>query len=386
MSGTHGPNEDESPIGSTWMLVAGPFIALSMRLAERLGHQEAMFLQHLHYWLNYKQQNEQQYPGHRFDGRLWIYWTHDELVREIPLGRSASAHKRIVKRLKALGVLLVQQHRSSAWDQTCHYSIDYPVLAGILERVEVVDESNSTISSDRPVAKQPLDVLGLGPSTRSVDTDHMTESSAVISPENSTTTGLTGSMDQMSCGGGGELDVTEVPEAIREAVIALIAGRPDGQRFIDLLTYRMKRAADDPRAGRLVAPLLWLKAVLESENPDFTGADFIEEDRKVKKARRVHVANQQIQELAEQAAQAEARARRQARAALKLAGLSEADLATLREATVTSVLPPRTITTIKDAIMMRVLPEHPFALGVVLKAIERLWPDDSIGNQDAAAC
>ena len=386
MSGIPWPNADDSPVGSTWMLVAGPFIALSMRLAERLGHQEAMFLQHLHFWLNYKTQNEQRYPGHRFDGRMWIYWTHDELVKEIPLGRSASAHKRIVKRLKALGVLLVQQHRSSAWDQTLHYSIDYQVLSRILERIEVVEESNSANSSDRPDAEHQLDVLGSGTSMRSVDPDHMTESSPLISPENSTTTGLTGSMDQMSCGGGGgELDVTEVPETIREAVIALIAGRPDGQRFVDLLTYRMRRAADDPRTGRLVAPLLWLKAVLESESPDFTGADVIAEERKVNKARRVHVANQQIQELADQAAQAEARARRQALAALKLAGLSEADLATLREATVTTVLPPRTIATIKDAIMMRVLPEQPFALGVVLKAIERLWPDDGMGNQDATA-
>jgi hypothetical protein len=137
MSDTHRPNIDDSPIGATWLLVDGPFIALSMRLAEVLGHQEAMFLQHLHYWLDYKRQNEQRYIGHSFDGRMWIYWNYDELVKEIPLGRSASAHKRIVKRLKALGILLVQQHRSAVWDQTCHYSINYQVLDGILERGEV---------------------------------------------------------------------------------------------------------------------------------------------------------------------------------------------------------------------------------------------------------
>lgn len=105
-----------------------PPIAVSPTLCRLLDLPKAVFLQQLHYWLQQKRNDPGRYVDHYIDNRFWVYWTSEDLLREIPLGRSIEPHRRVIKDLRALGVLLVAQHRVSTWDRTNFYSIDYHKL------------------------------------------------------------------------------------------------------------------------------------------------------------------------------------------------------------------------------------------------------------------
>ena len=234
-------------VGASWSLVEGPYIAMSVSAAVALGHQEAIFLQHLHFWLDYKARNQQKHFVHGVPDRSWVYWTYDELVQQIPLGKSVSPHKRVVKRLKRLGILLVEQQRSNAWDQTCHYSIDYEMLAEVLERSQLEDDSNGNKMLFRASEKhlpRPGDSTG---STGIDSADHSTEISASNSSNTTTTTKETAHpldpADQMQCGGG-DFDVSGLPIEIQSDVAALVAEMKDGQRYIDLLAARFQRSEE----------------------------------------------------------------------------------------------------------------------------------------------
>lgn len=388
MSGTNHWNAEASPTGGTsWLLVAGPFIALSLRLAEAVGHQGALFLQHLHFWIEYKRQNEQRYLGHNVDGRFWVHWNHDELVKEIPLGRSASAHKRVIKRLKALGVLLVAQHRSSSWDQTCHYSIDYEMLARLLEQGPASSDSKGTNSSDRSADGEPSNHQSSTDPTAPNNSDHSTERSSQSSPKSTPTVRpkVPINAPARESGGGVELDMSSLPTNIRADVLTLLAHRPDAQRYADLLAQRLKRDPLLPEDKRIVNPGMWLQYVLNLPNPDFSEADRFAEERAAEAARRLQVAGQQAKELASQQAQAEERARRHARAAKLLAEYSVDDRAALVAAATSSGLPRGAAELIRGAVSQGALPDQPYALSKVLLAIDRMLQTSTAGTQEQSA-
>ena len=105
------------------LLYNEPPIAVSPTLCRLLGLPEAVFLQQLHFRLQLKRSDPKTYEKYRVDGLDWVYWTQQQLIVEIPLGRTADTHKRVIKRLRALGVLLVRQLRVADWDRTNFYQI-----------------------------------------------------------------------------------------------------------------------------------------------------------------------------------------------------------------------------------------------------------------------
>ena len=362
-------------IGASWQLVEGPFIALSPTVAVGLGHQEALFLQHLHFWLNYKAKNASKYAEHKAQDRYWVYWNYDELVREIPLGKSVSPHKRVIARLKRLGIILVEQPRSKAWDQTCHYTIVYEVLAEVLERGRFAADSNETKARVRAGDKQ---LPSPNDSTGSNDIDsagHSTESSASNSSDKTTTTKEPAHplnpLDHIECGGG-EFDVSGLPIEIQGDVVALVADRKDGQRYIDLLAARLQQAAGSPVMGKVNTPLRWLESIITSGKPDFSGADEIAKQRHAAKVRRALDEKQLAEKQASSAAEDAAREQRNAAAAKLLAALNDDGRKAVADAARATMAPPSTRACINEAVLKGVLPEQPYALNLVLTAIERM--------------
>ena len=362
-------------VGATWQLVEGPFIALSPLVAVVFGHQAALFLQHLHFWLNYKAQNPSRYIAHKVQDRDWVYWNHDDLVREIPLGKSVSPHKRVIGRLKRLGIILVEQPRSKNWDQTCHYTIVYERLAEVLERGQFAAASNRTNAlgrTDETQSPVPDD------STRSAGTDasdHSTESSASTSSNTTTTIDTAHPLNPLDQIGGGEFDVSGLPIGIQSDVVALVTGRKDGQRYIDLLVARLQQAAAASTAGKVNAPVRWLESIISSGNPDFTAADETAKQRRSVKARQALDEKQLAERQASSAAEDAARKQRHSAAAKLLASLDEDARKALAEATRASVMPQKMRACVDDAVHRGVLPDHQYALSVVLTAIERLSAD-----------
>lgn len=172
------------------LLFDEPPIAISPTLARLISLQAAVLLQQLHYWLQQKAAAPERYRDHFIDGRYWVYWTQEQLQKAIPLGRSSDPHKRLIKELNALGILLVERHRASSWDRTNFYSIDYQCFDDfIARRLQDDDCRIGGNPTDRGEDKAPIEVVKAGASTSDIPADYRhTEKTTETSSKNTTTT------------------------------------------------------------------------------------------------------------------------------------------------------------------------------------------------------
>jgi hypothetical protein len=91
------------------------------QLAVNIGLNEAIFLQQLHYWLLGRK--------HFYDGRFWVYNTHEEWQKKNFPFWSVSTIKRIVTGLRQMGlVIATDQYNAMKIDKTLWYTIDYDLL------------------------------------------------------------------------------------------------------------------------------------------------------------------------------------------------------------------------------------------------------------------
>lgn len=100
---------------SRLLLEDKPLIVLPS-LAVKLGLNEAIFLQQLHYWLQ-GSRNER-------DGYMWVYNTYEKWQEQFPFW-SISTIRRIIGKLEAGGYIITEQFNSSHNNQTKWYRIDY---------------------------------------------------------------------------------------------------------------------------------------------------------------------------------------------------------------------------------------------------------------------
>lgn len=110
----------------TKLLVQGdyPLIA-SPTLAQMYGIASAIFLQKLHYCL---QSNESQV----IEQHKYFYHSYEQWA--VTLGTySPSTIKRIVSKLKKVGILVVKKLSQNKWIQTNFYSINYRKLSKLLK-------------------------------------------------------------------------------------------------------------------------------------------------------------------------------------------------------------------------------------------------------------
>lgn len=138
------------------LLDESPLVILP-ELATRIGLNEAIFLQQLHYWL-LKSTNEH-------DGKIWMYNSYEKLQEQFPFW-SVKTLRRIVKSLQDLGLILVGNFNKNKWEKTNWYTINYANLGGIIE------EDN--VSPSREGQNDPTEEDNMTPSykVKSFDRDY----------------------------------------------------------------------------------------------------------------------------------------------------------------------------------------------------------------------
>ncbi|WP_066248291.1 conserved phage C-terminal domain-containing protein [Neobacillus drentensis] len=104
-------------------------------LAVKIGLNEAVVLQQIHYWLGISK--------HQIEGRTWVYNTYEEWRKQLPFW-SVSTIKRTIHSLEMKGLLLSANFNQMKMDKTKWYSIDYEKLQ---------EHEDSTI--ERPASPTP---------------------------------------------------------------------------------------------------------------------------------------------------------------------------------------------------------------------------------------
>ncbi|MCH1626755.1 DnaD domain-containing protein [Ferdinandcohnia quinoae] len=128
-------------------------------LAVKIGLNESIVLQQLHYWL-------QRSKNVRLD-RKWVYFTYDKLVEQFPFF-SKSTIRRTIARLEDLGLLLSDCFNKMKMDHTKWYSINYETLTELDSQgeetnispaiEETVETQQTEIHSQLEVATQELNL------------------------------------------------------------------------------------------------------------------------------------------------------------------------------------------------------------------------------------
>ena len=114
-----------------------PLIVLP-KLAQRVGLNESLFLQQLHYWLLQKRNIR--------DGYYWAFNSYPEWLKQFPFW-SESTLKRTVNSLEKSGLVITGNYNSMKIDKTKWYRIDYKVLKEITSDIEEFDGKASNDES-----------------------------------------------------------------------------------------------------------------------------------------------------------------------------------------------------------------------------------------------
>ncbi|MDQ0221345.1 replication protein [Peribacillus cavernae] len=105
------------------LLINEKTLVLLPSLAVKIGLNEAIVLQQIHYWLSSS--------SHVIEGRRWVYNTYKDWNKQLPFW-SESTIKRTIMALEDLGYLISANFNRSKMDKTKWYTIDY-------EKLELMD-------------------------------------------------------------------------------------------------------------------------------------------------------------------------------------------------------------------------------------------------------
>lgn len=101
-------------------------------LATRIGLNEAIILQQIHYWTRDQR--------HVIDGYSWTYNTVEEWRKQFPFWSNATI-RRSVESLIEKGLLLKRKLSENRFDATLWYAIDVEVLASMSEQIDLLKMS-----------------------------------------------------------------------------------------------------------------------------------------------------------------------------------------------------------------------------------------------------
>jgi uncharacterized phage protein (TIGR02220 family) len=134
-------------------------------LAVKIGINEAVVLQQIHYWLGRSK--------HQIKGRKWVYNTYEDWQEQFPFW-SISTIKRTFHSLEKLGVVVSDNWNAMKLDKTKWYTINYEQLANIEQRCE----PSSTQPEPTAVSEQTPIQFSLNPaipeSTSEITTEKKT--------------------------------------------------------------------------------------------------------------------------------------------------------------------------------------------------------------------
>lgn len=186
-------------------------------------------------------------------------------MQQVPLGRSNEPHKRVIRVLKELDILLVEQHLRSAWNQSNFYTIDYAALDALLQQrlshpCNEVKDASPLEGKTTLIERENNPPMGAAPADHYSETTNRKNVKETTSPQP-------------------ELALDELPTALRVEVARIVPPGQLGQDFIDLLVARLKRDKQLPAEQHLQYPLSWLKTMMQKSDLDFTPAKKISADR-----------------------------------------------------------------------------------------------------------
>ena len=105
----------------TKLLIHEPPLQVLPSLAVKIGLNQAIFVQQLHYWLRKD-------GAHEFDGFRWVYNTYEGWQEQFPFW-SRDTVKRVIRSLeKTQLVIATDKYNKMATDRTKWYTINYHML------------------------------------------------------------------------------------------------------------------------------------------------------------------------------------------------------------------------------------------------------------------
>jgi hypothetical protein len=144
------------PRGTSPWLINERLLSVYPTLAAKIGLNEAIIVQQIHYWLDRS--------DHVFDGKLWIYNTYDEWHAQFPFW-SAITIKRTILALEAAGLVeSTSRFNRNPIDKSKWYTLNYQLLNELCtSSTDHIDTSTDHIdtSTDHPDTRtdhiDPLD-------------------------------------------------------------------------------------------------------------------------------------------------------------------------------------------------------------------------------------
>lgn len=163
-------------------------LVVPVETAKKLGLEEAIILQQVHYWLQDKVKAKDQKSFH--DGRYWIYDTYDDWKDTFPFW-SLSTIRRKIGGLEKSGILLSAYYNENATVRKKWYSIDYDKLEKAIqpEQMETpnMDKCNCSDRADATVQNEQMEMSKVSRSYNNIykediQTKTSTETSKQIPP------------------------------------------------------------------------------------------------------------------------------------------------------------------------------------------------------------
>jgi uncharacterized phage protein (TIGR02220 family) len=146
------------------LLIHDKPIMILPSLAQKIGLNEAVILQQIHYWLVSSQ--------HEKEGKKWIYNTYKEWQQQMPFW-SESTVKRTIKSLEDKGYVISGNFNQHKMDKTKWYSINYEMLEALEIEEQVSQESSigqDEMTSDSACHKEEVAVTQAIPESTSEST------------------------------------------------------------------------------------------------------------------------------------------------------------------------------------------------------------------------
>ncbi|MFE1626986.1 DnaD domain-containing protein [Brevibacillus reuszeri] len=125
-------------MGNNFLLDEAPLVILPS-LAEKIGLNEAIVTQQLHYWLQKSTNNR--------DGRKWVYNTYKSWQEQFPFWSEVTV-RRTLTGLENKGIIVTGNYNEMKADKTKWYTIDYEKLVGVISPSDQNDQSMRSERSD----------------------------------------------------------------------------------------------------------------------------------------------------------------------------------------------------------------------------------------------
>jgi hypothetical protein len=132
------------------LLISEQPLLIMPKLAVKIGLNEAILTQQIHYWLQKSDKVR--------DGKKWIYNTHDSWLEQFPFW-SKPTLKRVIASLKKQGIITTGNYNNIKMDRTIWYTINYshPICSGVADAYQDSPKQLET-HTDQPLDQYDLTI------------------------------------------------------------------------------------------------------------------------------------------------------------------------------------------------------------------------------------